>query len=210
MTVLRPIRPPVGPKYLLVPGDWLDTMIALQPIRVVVGPSMLILAEPLGARDEPLVALTESDTMQATVLELVRAAAIPEHQQFSPSLRSVARVVRRANAVAATTEFHDGEPFPGSERTAEVRLHESERIILASRRPVVFPGSSSEPQLFELAIIGHTDLLVRLTALVSQKYGFAGSWRFGLAVTGVRSATSYALSEAPLYETGPRYTGQPL
>jgi hypothetical protein len=42
MTVLRPIRPPVGPKYLLVPGDWLDTTTALQPIRVVLGPEYLM------------------------------------------------------------------------------------------------------------------------------------------------------------------------
>jgi hypothetical protein len=186
-----------------------DAHEALKPLegnRAYPDPLILILAEPLGARDDPLVALTESDTMQATVVELVRAAVVPEHQEFAPSLKSAARVVRRANAVAATTEFHDGEPFPGTERTAEVRLHESGRIILASRRPVVVPNGPDEPQVFELAIVGHTDLLVRLTALVSQRYGFAGSWRFGLVVTGVRGATSYALAQAPLYETGPRFT----
>jgi Putative DNA-binding domain len=170
-------------------------------------PMMLLLAEPLGVRqDDPLVALTESDSMQLDVLELVRGAVIAEHQQFAPSLKSAARVVRRANAVAATTEFHDGEPFPGSERTVELRLHESGRILLASRRPVVFPDSSRPPGVFELAVVGHTDLLIRLTALVSQNYGFAGSWRFALVVTGVRGAISYALTQQPFYETGPRYT----
>jgi Putative DNA-binding domain len=171
-------------------------------------PMMLLLAEPLGVcQDDPLVALTEADSMQQDVLELVRAAVVAEHQQFAPSLKSVARVVRRANAVAATTDFQDGEPFPGSERTVELRLHESGRIVLASRRPVVFPNSADgKPQVFEVAIVGHTDLLVHLTALVSQRYGFAGSWRFGLVVTGVRGATSYALSEPPFYESGHRYT----
>lgn len=42
---------------------------------------------------------------------------------------------------------------------------------------------------------------MRLTALVSQKYGFAGSWQFGLfglVVAGVRGATSYALSQSSI------------
>jgi hypothetical protein len=36
MTVLRPIRPLLGPEYQVVPSDWLDTMTALQPIGVAV------------------------------------------------------------------------------------------------------------------------------------------------------------------------------
>lgn len=167
-------------------------------------PLMLFLAEPLGGRDDPLVALTESGTMQQTVFDMVRAAVVLEHQQFEPSLKSVARVVRRANAVAATTVIEDANlSFVGSyTRNAEVRFFESGRIILASQRSVHFPRDANAPFIFEAAIVGHADLLVRLTALVSQKYCMAGSWRFGLLVTGVRGAKSYALSEAPFYETG--------
>jgi hypothetical protein len=41
---------------------------------------------------------------------------------------------------------------------------------------------------------------------VSQNYGFAGSWRFGLVVAGVRGAVSYQLGQQPYYETGARFT----
>jgi hypothetical protein len=47
-------------------------------------PAMLLLAEPVPTPNEPLVALTESPTWDATLLELLRAAAIHEHQQFAP------------------------------------------------------------------------------------------------------------------------------
>lgn len=185
--------------------DAREELNALADDRAYPPPLLLLLAEPLGGGDDPLVALTESDTMPETVFEMVRAAVVREHQQFEPSLKSVARVIRRANAVAATTVVQDAntESFVGSfEGVAEVRLHESGRIILASRRPVVFPTDPGEPLVFEAAIVGHADLLVRLTALVSQKYGMAGSWRFGLVVTGVRGAKSYGLSLPPLYDTG--------
>jgi len=183
----------------------IDAREALKPLeenRAYPPPLMLLVAEPFGGRDDPLVPLTESETMQQDVLDMVRAAVVRAHQEFEPSFKSAARIIRRANAVAATTAM-DTESFVGNyERVAEVRLHESGRITLASRRPVVFPDDPNVPLVFEVAIVGHTDFFVRLCALVSQKYGIAGSWRFGLVATGVRGAKSYALSQAPFYETG--------
>jgi hypothetical protein len=177
----------------------------LEGERVSPPPLLMILAEPLGGREDALVALTQSDTMQDTVGDVVRQAIVPDHQQFEPSLKSVARVIPRANAVAATTVFDNADTqafIEAFERVAEVRFYESGRLMLASRRPVVFPNDPNEPLAFEGLIVGHTDFLVRLTALVSQKYGMAGSWRFGLVATGMRRAKSLALSQHPFYDTG--------
>jgi hypothetical protein len=44
--------------------------------------------------------------------------------------------------------------------------------------------------VFERLIAGHTELLVRLAVLVSERYGFAGSWRFGLLVVGLKDKGS--------------------
>jgi hypothetical protein len=45
-----------------------------------------------------------------------------------------------------------------------------------------------------VAVDAHIDLVVRLAAQVA-KYGFSGSWRFGLAVAGIDGADSFALAE---------------
>ena len=96
--------------------------------------------------------------------------------------------------------------FLENERAAEIRLNESGSILLASRSPVTYPIGPDDPRVLEVLIIGHTDLVVRLTALLSERFGFAGAWRFGLLITGLRGAISYELSEEPTYETGPQYT----
>ena len=50
--------------------------------------------------------------------------------------------------------------------------------------------------MLESLILAHTDLLVRTAAEVAQRYGFSGSWRFGLVVTQLRGAVSYVLAVA--------------
>ena len=53
--------------------------------------------------------------------------------------------------------------------------------------------SGKPAEILESLIVGHTDLVVRLAPLLSERYGFAGAWRFGMVVTGTRGAISNAL-----------------
>lgn len=41
---------------------------------------------------------------------------------------------------------------------------------------------------------------------MSERYGFAGSWRFGLIITGLQGATSHKIASPPLYDRGHEYT----
>ncbi|MGB8502106.1 hypothetical protein [Mycobacterium sp.] len=66
---------------------------------------MVLLAQPIGAPDELLVPLTESPNWQQTVLEMIRAAAVPDHQQFSPSLLYGAALSFQALSYAMGSTF---------------------------------------------------------------------------------------------------------
>jgi hypothetical protein len=118
---------------------------------------------------------------------------ILERQQFSPTLNQPGAVRRRAGGLAATTGMEGGDRFVGASRGAEVVFNDTGVLTLASQRAIIL-GRNDEHYVFEGLIVGHADLLVRLAALVSEKFGIAGSWRFGLVVTGLRHATSYVLS----------------
>jgi hypothetical protein len=72
--------------------------------------------------------------------------------------------------------------------------YESGELSLASGRAVASPPRG-EQVVFERLIAGHTELLVRLAVLVSERYGFAGSWRFGLLVVGLKDKGSALVAE---------------
>jgi hypothetical protein len=158
-------------------------------------PNMVfLLAKPLGAREDLLLPLSASGSPEwkSDVMQLVRSAAVLDRQQFSPTLSAPSGLPRRPGGVAATVGMHEGKRFSGTDRAAEVTLGEGGILSLASECSIIL-NRRSHRCVFESLIIGHTDLIVRLAAIVSQ-YGFAGSWRFGLVVTGLKDTTSYALS----------------
>jgi hypothetical protein len=97
-----------------------------------------------------------------------------------------------------------------SRSSAELRINESGTIFLASRRTLA-PVPNDSPQVLESLIIGHTDLLARLAAVLSERYSFAGTWSFGLVVIGLRGAISYSLANSmrgALEERGPMFIDQ--
>lgn len=194
-------------------ADARELLKTLSEGRIGATPMMLLVAKPMGGRhDGPLVPLMNmgDSELRSTVLELVRAAVVAEHQGFAPSFQNLTRVVRRAGGVAATTRLEDEEFLP-SDSSAELRLNETGTIILGSRRTVLVPDPADSRQVFEALIIGHTDLLVRLAPLLSTRYGFAGVWRFGLIVTGLRGAISGALAHTistAWEQRGPAFTDE--
>ena len=119
-------------------------------------------------------------------------ARVNDHRSFEPNF-SATGSARRAGAVAVTTGMHGGERFE-NERAAEIQLRESGTLVLGSRCPVidVVRGDNDEERIFEVLIVEHTELLVELSGVISRRFGFAGSWRFGLVVTGLRGKNSHA------------------
>jgi hypothetical protein len=90
-----------------------------------------------------------------------------------------------------------------------VTLYETGGLALVSGGIITYSarnGGLSGHQVMESVLVGHTDLIVRLAALVS-KYGFHGSWRFGIAVGGLNGGASYTLShDDNLDDHLPEYT----
>ncbi|MEE3755432.1 AlbA family DNA-binding domain-containing protein [Mycobacterium intracellulare] len=170
-------------------------------------------ADPLGAREDMLVALSESSTWQETVLQLVHSAADAQHQTYAPTLVQASGFARRPGGVALTTGMHDGQRFTGNDRAAEIVFAESGRLALASERAVttrsfsnVYPPPPDSTVVFEALIIGHVSLLARLSAAVSHHWGYTGSWRFALSMNGLRDAVSWTLTDQHFGDRGPTYT----
>lgn len=103
--------------------------------------------------------------------------------------------------------------FEGADKAAELTFEESGRLVLASERAVtpwsfqnVHPQPPDVLVAFDMLIVGHLDLLVRQAAIVAQKYGFTGSWRFAVALNGLKGAAALTLVQHSFERTGPVYT----
>lgn len=169
---------------------------------------MVLLANPLTATEDFLMPLSASSGWREEVVNLLHGASVADHQQFVPSLREPAKVVRRPWGVAATT-WAEGRRFQGKPDQAEVTIYETGALAVVSGGLITYSttnGGLSGPQVRDQVIVGQTDLIVRLAAMVSD-YGFHGSWRFGIAVGGLNGATSYTLSHGDNFDARlPRYT----
>ncbi|MGW0006072.1 RNA-binding domain-containing protein [Nocardia grenadensis] len=172
---------------------------------------LAVLAEPLGADENLLVPLAAAENWQHEIIQLLQSALQPSHRRYVPNFAEAPGFGRRAGGVAVTTGMRDGQRWEGNDRAAEITFHENGSILLASERAVftsrsqVQPPRPDESVIFETLIIGHLDLLTRLVARVADKYGFTGSWRFGIVITGLNGTRSYTL-DAGWGPEGPQYT----
>ncbi|ANA98971.1 Divergent AAA domain [Mycolicibacterium phlei] len=166
---------------------------------------MMVRAEPVGARSEFLVPLSDDQNWEKTVLRLTTGAAIPEIQNFAPTLRRPSTFLRRAGGVSCSVGMFGGERFVGGGDAAELVFNESGTIALMLERTVVSPNPSITVA-FETMIIGHIDLLVRLLRLIADEFNFHGSWRIALVVWGLNDVGSYTLYERSGLGRGQRYT----
>lgn len=177
-------------------------------------PLLVVLADPLGAREDMLVSLTETTQWQEPVLQIVHSVIGPEQHKYAPSLAQASGFVRRPGGVALTTGMHNGQRFAGSESAAEIVLQESGRLILASERAVttlsfqgrVFPPPPDATVVFEELIVGNVSLLSRLAAAVSHRWGYTGIWRFALSINGLRDTMSWTIADRSFGDRGPVYT----
>lgn len=177
-------------------------------------PLLVVLADPLSAREDMLVSLTESSQWQEPVLQLVHSVVGPDQHTYAPTLAQASGFARRPGGVALTTGMHNGQRFAGGDSAAEIVLHESGRLALASERAVttrsfkgvVFPPPPDVTVVFEALIIGHVTLLARLAGVVSHRWGYTGSWRFALSMNGLRDSVSWILTDRTFGDRGPVYT----
>ena len=174
---------------------------------------LVVVAEPVGAREDMLVALSESSTWQETVLQLVHSATDAQNQTYAPTLAQASGFARRPGGVALTTGMYDGQRFSGNDHAAEIVFTESGRLVLASERavttrsfPNVFPAQPDVTVIFEALIVGHISMLARLAAAVSHQWGYTGSWRFALSMNGLNDSVSWTLADQHFGDGGPIYT----
>jgi hypothetical protein len=164
---------------------------------------MLLIARPLGGRDDLLEGLSDSQEWPSTLLQWVRTAAIPERQQFSPSLREASSTTRAPNGIAASVGMWRGR-WSGTGSAAEIVFEEDGTLVLTSNRTVL-EDRNQNPHVFDALIVGHTDLVARLCPHVADYCGFTGSWQFAVLARGLRGAPSYAASERSFGDYGARY-----
>lgn len=176
-------------------------------------PLLVVLADPVGAREDLLVSLTEKSQWQEPVLQLVHSVIGPEHHKYAPTLAQASGFHRRPGGVALNTGMYDGQRFAGKDSAAEIVLYESGRLVLASERAVTtrsFSNVSPPPPdltvVLEMLIVGHVSLLARLAAAVSHRWGYTGSWRFALSMNGLRDSTSWIIADRNFGDRGPVYT----
>jgi hypothetical protein len=170
---------------------------------------LALVAEPVSSTTDFLEDLSAHPDWDNEVRTLVASAVTPRQHSYSPSLASPLRTLRRPNGVALTTS---GEPIGPGQRTAEVMLNESGRIVLISERPSAirtFPNVNPQPPdlrvILDDLIVGNVELVVRLTAQVAKKYGYYGSWQIAVVVTGLNGAMSIKAVDA-WGDPGPTYT----
>jgi hypothetical protein len=165
------------------------------------GSLLAVVAEPLSSTTDFLEGLSAHPDWNNEVRALVASAVTNRQHGYSPSLASPLRTQRRPNGVALTTS---GEPIgSGQNRTAEVTMNESGRIVLISERATAtrtFPNVNPQPPdlkvIFDDLIVGNVELVVRLTAQVAKKYGYYGGWQIAVVVTGLNDATSIKAVDA--------------
>ncbi|MDC9004100.1 helix-turn-helix domain-containing protein [Mycobacterium marinum] len=164
--------------------------------NIISPPMMLLLAEPLGAREDLLVPLSESPYWERTVREILTTATVEEHQNFILSLAGPNEWLRVPDGVAAINR-----------EVARFLFRESGVLRITSHRVVESNAADQSRVVVEALILGHTDLMVRAAASVSERFGFMGSWRFGLIINGLHGAATSRPTQRP-YAPRHEYTSE--
>ena len=163
---------------------------------------MFVVAEPVTSRSEMfLEAIGEETPTKWIFTNVVHGKpAIPLTEGWSPDLSIVSNVSRTSDGWSA----HSGYLLPGREPSPEakeddyfeVELHENGGVRLFCSRASDSRGPDGKDKLaFETLIGGLTLRTVFIAQIVSEACGHFGSWDFGLAVTNLRGAVSWKVTE---------------
>lgn len=153
---------------------------------------LAILARPIGAGEELLLPLAESADWKQTIHQIVKDAKAIDNCNANQYLGDGPEFTRRPHAVGITVGMDQGR-WPNKKRAIELDFCENGSLFLASERAFVDFSDPVNPRskrlaVFETEVVEQTDLIVGAAAAIAQNYGFTGTWRFGLVLTGTGNA----------------------
>jgi hypothetical protein len=165
--------------------------------------TLLIIAKPLGARRDLLMALSTSTSWRADVADLLHSASVGCHSPAS-TLREPTHIDRHPDGIIAVADLTPQTDAAGSKRAEMIFDESSGQLTLMSGGLIrAVPGSSPALRgVAEPLLLGHTEFIVRLAGIVSA-YGFSGSWRFAIAANMLGKTRSYTLSTSNDYDDQP-------
>jgi hypothetical protein len=165
---------------------------------------LFILAEPLTARSDLLLAVTDSDDWHP-LLNLRKMGQTPELAaalnpvgawNFSPGLDMMNTVDRRPAGVALSTygiaagrRRRVEEGFAYRESEAEIEVNDNGGLRLYSSR------FSDSNRLIEATAVGFTRQLIAITAAAAEMGGYLGAWILGVGATRLLETVSSRLSQ---------------
>lgn len=169
---------------------------------------LFILAEPLTARPDMLLELTDSRSWQPLLdlrekgrsRELAAVLSPVGAWNFTPGLDELQSFDRRSASVAMssygiapgrTRRLEEG--FTDRESAAELEVYDNGGLRLFSSRFSYIRDSSS--LLFEAMAIGFTRQFLAITAAVADRGGYVGAWMLGFGATGLQGTVSHRLAQ---------------
>lgn len=171
---------------------------------------LFLIAEPLVARPDMLLSITDGNGWQQRVLDFRQRGRTAELRavlgavgaaDFSPGLEEMQTFDRRPSGVAVSTYGiapgrvrQNEEGYNDRESAAELEVGDdgSLRIYTSRLGDILDDGSHV---VFESMAVGFTRQLIALTAAASEIGGYLGSWVLGVGATGMRGKYSYRQSQ---------------
>ena len=162
---------------------------------------LFVFAQPLSADPRLLLdAVPDRDLLQ-WVHDLSSSLLINKQRVYNPGIHDTTEVGKRARGAARSTCWvgfdrvvrHDY-AFEDTSGLVDLEIHEDGGIRYYFGRGSV--GAAAEKNLLVEAIVGEVSACVQLARVVSHVAGFGGSWSFGVALRGLRSAPAYRLPSA--------------
>ena len=191
--------------------------LAMQRMEAPTPGLMVVVADPIGAPQDLLVELSAAgaNSLQ-TLMQLARRTEVDNHQEFGASLSRAQTYSRRSRAVALTGGLSGDGKFEWA-YSAQVTFVENGQLVLISKgalRRVSLqdlgpPATQYTVVIDEPLVVGQVEFVVRLAAEIAADFQFAGSWRFGVAISpSLRGARSHLRTDHARYGTGGPYTDE--
>lgn len=170
---------------------------------------LFLLAEPMTARADMLLPLTDIDAYQQPLLDLRQKGLAPALRavlagvnaaDFSPGLSEMQTFDRRPSGVALSTygiapgrlrQVEDN--YNDRESAAELEVRDGGGLRLYSSR--LSDAIDDTQMLFDATAVGLTRQLLALTKAVAEEGGYFGNWIVALGATGLKGTYSYRLSQ---------------
>jgi hypothetical protein len=177
---------------------------------------LFLLAEPVSAPPEMLLALTSGPGWNLRMAEFVNRALTAEVNQalegiggFNPDLDYASNGARRPRGAARATHRLAADRTVADDakekEIVELEVHEDGgmRVFMGRFSDTMDDG---EDVLFESAAVIYTRRLLALVRAVAEDGGYFGNWLLAVGATGMRGRRSYTARMQWASDSDPRYT----